>query len=165
MMSLPEIKESLERLADKKTAEVLQRFFKTGAGDYGEGDVFIGIKVPPLRKLSAEFENVRLKTVQALLKSKVHEERTLALMILVRKFAGADEELRKQIYNLYLAHTLFINNWDLVDGSAPYIVGPFLWKRDRSPFTGLRSPRRYGNGALPYSLRFISSVKMTSWML
>jgi 3-methyladenine DNA glycosylase AlkD len=133
MTSLSEIKARLHNLGNKETAEVLQRFFKTGAGDYGEGDVFIGIKVPPLRKLSAEFENVRLKTVQALLKSKVHEERTLALMILVRKFAGADEELRKQIYNLYLAHTLFINNWDLVDGSAPYIVGPFLWKRARSP--------------------------------
>src|SRR5262245_41546213 len=133
MMSLPEIKQSLQKRANKETAEVLQRFFKTGAGQYGEGDFFIGIKVPPLRKLSAEFEDMRLKTVQALLKSKIHEERTLALMILVRKFAGADENLRKQIYDVYLAHTLFINNWDLVDGSAPYIVGPFLWKRDRSP--------------------------------
>ena len=122
MMSVPEIKESLQKLADKNTAEVLQRFFKTGAGDYGEGDVFIGIKVPPLRKLSAEFENVRLKTVQALLKSKVHEERTLALMILVRKFAGADEELRKQIYNLYLAHTLFIAAHDALHGPAEEFV-------------------------------------------
>jgi 3-methyladenine DNA glycosylase AlkD len=131
MMSLPEIKQSLKKHANKATAEVLQRYFKTGAGEYGEGDVFIGIKVPPLRRLSAEFERAPLKTVQALLKSKIHEERTLALMILVRKFADADEDLRKQIYDVYLAHTLFINNWDLVDGSAPYIVGPFLWKRDR----------------------------------
>ena len=133
MISLPEIKESLQKLADKNTAEVLQRFFKTGAGEYGEGDVFIGIKVPPLRKLAAEFQDTPLKSLRRLLKSQIHEERTLALMILVRQFARADENVREQIYDFYVAHTSFINNWDLVDGSAPYIVGPFLWKRDRSP--------------------------------
>jgi 3-methyladenine DNA glycosylase AlkD len=133
MMSLPEIKESLQKLADKNTAEVLQRFFKTGAGEYGEGDVFIGIKVPPLRKLAAEFQDTPLKSLRRLLKSDIHEERTLALMILVRQFARADENVRERIYDFYVAHTSFINNWDLVDGSAPYIVGPFLWKRDRSP--------------------------------
>jgi 3-methyladenine DNA glycosylase AlkD len=126
-----EIKARLQGLASKETAEILQRFFKTGAGEYGEGDVFIGIKVPPLRKLAGEFQNSSLKIVQALLKSRIHEERTLALMILVRQFARADENIRKRIYDFYLAHTSFINNWDLVDGSAPYIVGPFLWKRDR----------------------------------
>jgi len=133
MISLPEIKESLQKLADKNTAEVLQRFFKTGAGEYGEGDVFIGIKVPPLRKLAAEFQDTPLKSLRRLLKSEIHEERTLALMILVRQFARADENVRERIYDFYVAHTSFINNWDLVDGSAPYIVGPFLWKRDRSP--------------------------------
>jgi 3-methyladenine DNA glycosylase AlkD len=130
--SLAEIRGRLRELANKDTAEVLQRFFKTGAGEYGEGDVLIGIKVPPLRKLSSEFGNETLPTLRTLLKSKIHEERTLALMILVRQFAKADESLREQIYDLYLAHTRFINNWDLVDGSAPYIVGPFLWERDRS---------------------------------
>ena len=133
MISLPEIKESLQKLADKNTAEVLQRFFKTGAGEYGEGDVFIGIKVPPLRKLAAEFQDTPLKSLRRLLKSEIHEERTLALMILVRQFARADENVRERIYDFYVAHTSFINNWDLVDGSAPYIIGPFLWKRDRSP--------------------------------
>ena len=125
------IKGHLKKLANQETASVLQRFFKTGKGEYGEGDVFIGIKVPPLRKLAAQFQNAPLKTVQALLKSTIHEERTLALMILVRQFARADEELRRRVYEFYLAHTSFINNWDLVDGSAPYIVGPFLWERDR----------------------------------
>jgi 3-methyladenine DNA glycosylase AlkD len=133
MTSLSEIKARLHNLGNKETAEVLQRFFKTGSGEYGEGDVFVGIKVPPLRKLAAEFQDTRLKTLQRLLKSKIHEERTLALMILVRQFARADENVRERIYDFYVAHTLFINNWDLVDGSAPYIVGPFLWKRDRSP--------------------------------
>ena len=127
------LKESLQKLADKNTAEVLQRFFKTGAGEYGEGDVFIGIKVPPLRKLAAEFQDTPLKSLRRLLKSEIHEERTLALMILVRQFARADENVRERIYDFYVAHTSFINNWDLVDGSAPYIVGPFLWKRDRCP--------------------------------
>jgi 3-methyladenine DNA glycosylase AlkD len=126
-----EIKARLQTLASKETAAILQRFFKTGAGEYGEGDVFIGIKVPPLRRLAAEFENTSLKTVKALLRSRIHEERTLALMVLVRQFSRANEELRQRIYDFYLAHTLYINNWDLVDGSASYIVGPFLWKRDR----------------------------------
>ena len=130
--SLAKIRNRLHQLASTDTAAVLQRFFKTGAGEYGEGDVFIGIKVPPLRKLSSEFGEETLPTLRTLLKSKIHEERTLALMILVRQFARADESRREQIYDFYLAHTAFINNWDLVDGSAPYIVGPFLWERDRS---------------------------------
>ena len=125
------IQNRLKNLADKNTAAVLQRFFKTGAGQYGEGDVFLGIKVPPLRKLSAEFQDASLATVRALLKSEIHEERTLALMILVRQFSRADERLREQIYDFYLQHIRFINNWDLVDGSAPYIVGPYLFSRSR----------------------------------
>ena len=94
-MTLPEIKRRLQKLASKETAKDLQWFFKTGPGEYGEGDVFIGIKIPPLRKLAAEFEDEPLKTVKTLLKSKIHEERTLALMILVRQFARADEQLPK----------------------------------------------------------------------
>jgi 3-methyladenine DNA glycosylase AlkD len=93
--------------------------------------VFIGIKVPPLRMLAAECQDLPLEKVKALLKSKIHEERALALMILVSRFARANEEVRDRIYRLYLAHTRFVNNWDLVDASAPYIVGPYLWKRDR----------------------------------
>jgi 3-methyladenine DNA glycosylase AlkD len=118
-------------LASPETAKGLQWFFKTRPGEYGEGDVFIGIKVPPLRKLAAEFQNASLTTVESLLKSKIHEERTLALMILVRQFAKADDALRRQIYDFYFANIRFINNWDLVDGSAPYIVGPFLFGRGR----------------------------------
>jgi len=131
-MSELEIKTRLQRLANKETAKVLQGFFKTGPGEYGEGDIFIGIKVPPLRAVAKEFENASLKTVKGFLKSKIHEERVLALMILVRQFARADERLRQQIYDLYLTQTRFINNWDLVDGSAPYIVGPFLSEKDRT---------------------------------
>jgi 3-methyladenine DNA glycosylase AlkD len=133
MQETSEIRARLRQLADKETAKVLQAFFKTGPGEYGEGDVFIGIKVPPLRMLAKECEESPLKTLKALLTSKVHEERTLALMILVRQFDRGSEPIREQIYNFYLAQTRFINNWDLVDGSAPYIAGSFLWTRDRKP--------------------------------
>jgi len=126
-----QIRARLRELADKDTARLLQAFFKTGSGEYGEGDVFIGIKVPPLRILAKEFEAATSGTLKALLTSKIHEERALALMILARQFDRGSEELRVEIYNFYLGQTRFINNWDLVDGSAPYIVGPFLWKRDR----------------------------------
>jgi len=132
-MPISKIRQRLQRLADRNTAVVLQRFFKTGPGEYGEGDVFIGIKVPPLRKLAAEFEGEPLQAIRTLLKSKIHEERVLALMILARRFARENEQGRRQIYNLYLAHVRFINNWDLVDGSAPYIVGAFLSSRSRRP--------------------------------
>ena len=126
-----QIKARIQALANAEVAAVLQRFFKTGSGEYGEGDLFVGIKVPPLRALAREFEGAPLQVVKALLRSKVHEERTLALMILLRQFERADEALRERIYSFYLSHTAFINNWDLVDGSAPYIVGPHLWSRDR----------------------------------
>jgi 3-methyladenine DNA glycosylase AlkD len=126
-----EIRARLRQLADPAAANVLQCFFKTGPGEYGEGDVFIGIKIPPLRKLAKEYEMAPFGTLKSLLRSKVHEERALALMILVRRFDRGSEEMRERIYNFYLSEIRFINNWDLVDGSAPYIVGPFLWKRDR----------------------------------
>ena len=132
-MPVLKIRRSLRRLADTNTALVLQRFFKTGPGEYGEGDVFVGIKIPILRKLAAEFEEEPLQTLRILLRSKIHEERMLALMILVRRFARENDQGRRQIYKLYLAHSRLINNWDLVDGSAPYIVGAFLWSRNRKP--------------------------------
>src|SRR6185369_9657052 len=86
-----EVKDRLRRLANEETAKTLRWFFKTGPGQYGEGDVFIGIKVPPLRKVASEFKTASLRTIEALLRSKIHEERALALMILVRQFERADE--------------------------------------------------------------------------
>lgn len=132
-MQLEEIRSRLRKLASKETAEILQRFFKTGPGEYGEGDRFIGIKIPSLRILARDGQDAPLKVVAALLRSKVHEERTLALMILVRRFNKATEAARKELYEFYVEHIRFINNWDLVDGSAPYIVGPYLLERDRTP--------------------------------
>jgi len=131
-MQKAEIEARLRKLANKDTATALRWFFKTGPGEYGEGDVFIGIKVPPLRALAKQCESASFETLKALLSSKVHEKRALALMILVRQFDRGSDELREKIYRFYFAQMRFINNWDLVDGSAPYIVGPHLWTRNKA---------------------------------
>jgi 3-methyladenine DNA glycosylase AlkD len=136
-MALAEIRKRLRRLGSKDTQKTLQWFFKTGAGGYGEGDVFLGIKAPPLRKLAVEFENAPLKTIRALMSSGIHEERALALMILVRRFSAADEKTRERIYRFYMSQIRFVNNWDLVDSSAPHIIGSYLCTRSRSPLYAL----------------------------
>ena len=132
-MTLNDIQTQLRKLGNKERAKVLQRFFKTGPGEYAEGDVFLGIRVPELRKLAKEYEDINLKVVQQLLKSSLHEERLLALLILVRSYARGNESLRERIYKLYLKHTQFINNWDLVDVSAEHVVGHFLMDRSKAP--------------------------------
>ena len=132
-MDVEDIRKRLRRLADEDKAKVLQRFFKTGPGEYGEGDRFLGIKVPELRRLAKEFQQVRYEALRALLKSPIHEERLLALLILIGKYSKADETGKKRIYDLYLKHTRWINNWDLVDLSAEHIAGDFLSQKDKTP--------------------------------
>jgi 3-methyladenine DNA glycosylase AlkD len=132
-MKAEDIRKRLLNLEDKEKAKTLQRFFKTGPGEYGEGDIFLGVMVPQLRKLSKEYGELDLGEVEALLKSSVHEERLLALLILIRKYMRGDEAEKKKIYGLYLKSTRWINNWDLVDLSAPNIVGDFLMNRNRKP--------------------------------
>jgi 3-methyladenine DNA glycosylase AlkD len=127
------IKNRLEQLASPETAEILQKFFKTGPGEYGEGDIFIGVRVPDLRKLAKEFQDIAFSDVLALLASSIHEERFLALLILIRNYAGGDEITKKKIYDLYLENRSSINSWDLVDGSAHLIVGAFLLDKDKAP--------------------------------
>jgi 3-methyladenine DNA glycosylase AlkD len=116
---------------------ILQRFFKTGPGQYGEGDRFIGVKVPDVRAVCRECRGVPLKAVRTLLRSDVHEDRLLALLILVDRFARADADEQQRIYELYCSHTAFINNWDLVDASAAQIVGAWLRSRGKAPLTRL----------------------------
>ena len=132
-VALAEIRRQLHALADPKAARFLQRYFKTGPGEYGEGDRFIGVKVPLMRKLTAECWGANESDALQLLSSPVHEERVVALMILVRQFEKGDDAARQRIFDLYLANTRFINNWDLVDCSAPQIVGGSLaaraWRR------------------------------------
>jgi 3-methyladenine DNA glycosylase AlkD len=123
----------LRSLGSPEQAANLARFFKTGPGQYGEGDKFIGVKVPVIRKLAKEFKSLPLAEVESLLHSQIHEERLLALVMLVGQFEKADNAARKRIYDLYLANTEHINNWDLVDLSAPKIVGRHLETRSRRP--------------------------------
>jgi 3-methyladenine DNA glycosylase AlkD len=129
--SLAKIRRRLRELASPSDAAHLQRFFKTGAGEYGAGDRFLGVRVPGLRRLAREFHGLSLPETERLLRSKFHEERLLALLILVGAYRRADEAGRGKIYRLYLQNAAFVNNWDLVDSSAPYIVGPHLIGRSR----------------------------------
>jgi len=135
------VRAALRACANARDAKVLQWFFKTGPGEYGEGDVFIGVRVPTLRKLVREFAAADESVVQELLASPTHEERLLALLILVDQFEkGADKD-RARIHRFYLEHTDRINNWDLVDSSAPGIVGAWLLNRSRTGLDRLaRSP-------------------------
>lgn len=136
-MIVQNIQKRLQELGSREKAKVLQRFFKTGPGEYGEGDVFIGVKVPELRKLAKEYQEITVKEVKQLLKSAIHEERLLALFILVRKYSKGNETEKKRIYELYLKNTQFINNWDLVDGSAHHIIGAFLVDKSKEPLYSL----------------------------
>ena len=122
---------SLRKLANKEKAKILQRFFKTGPGQYGAGDKFFGITVPQTRELARQYRDLSLTEIKKLLASPVHESRLLALMILVLRFPKASVAEQKQIFNFYLSVTARVNNWDLVDLSAPQIVGGYLASRDR----------------------------------
>ena len=132
-----DIIQRLKELGDSKRAQVSQRFFKTGTGDYGEGDVFIGLRVPELRKLAKEYRSLPLTEVTRLLHSPIHEARLLSVFILVLAYDKGDETSKAQIYHLYLQNTRFINNWDLVDASAEHIVGAHLRDRSRDPLHAL----------------------------
>ncbi len=129
--SLSEIQTELRKLADKEIAEHSQRFFKTGKGEYGEGDVFLGIRVPVLRQTAKKYIAAPLSVCQGLMKSKYHEERLFALILLVMAYKKADPDGQKRIYHFYLSNTQYINSWDLVDLSAQYIVGDYLRDRDK----------------------------------
>ena len=128
-----DIKNEMRKLANKKIAEHSQRFFKTGKGQYGEGDIFLGIRVPVLRKIAKKFRRISLAEVSKLLESKFHEERLLSILMLVNLFKSGDEDDQELIYELYLDKTKFINNWDIVDISAGNIVGAFLFEKDKAP--------------------------------
>ena len=136
-MIVKEILNELALHADVEKAAFLQRYFKTGKGQYGEGDIFRGIRIPELRKLGKKYQGIALEDARCLLESPYHEDRVLALIILVLKFSKGDGVMKDAIYALYLANRANINNWDLVDISAEHIVGGFLWDKDRTPLTGL----------------------------
>jgi 3-methyladenine DNA glycosylase AlkD len=120
----------LNAMADPEAAERLQRFFKTSKGEYGEGDRFLGIRMPVLRKMARRHRGIHINDAGRLLRTPYHEARMLALLILIEQFAKGTEEERAGIYHLYMDHTEHVNSWDLVDASAGQIAGAFL--RDRS---------------------------------
>ena len=125
------IKQELESYIDPIKREYLPRFFKTGPGQYGEGDQFLGIVVPNTRLVAKKYKQVDFKVMAELLQSPWHECRLCALLILVERFKKSDEQERKQIYDFYLSQTARVNNWDLVDLSAPTIVGGYLLDKSR----------------------------------
>ena len=131
------IRDELKRLGNKEIAENSKKFFKTGRGQYGEGDRFLGIRVPVLRKLVKKYRGISIDETSQLLKSEFHEERLLSLFILIDIFKKAKREDKKTVYNLYLDNTKFINNWDLVDCSAEHIVGAYLRRIKKQPIYDL----------------------------
>ncbi|MBT3297970.1 DNA alkylation repair protein [archaeon] len=131
---LNQIKQDLNNLADKELSKNYSRFFKTGKGEYGEGDIFLGMRVPKLREVAKRYYEMNLTDLVKLLQTNIHEYRLGALIILVNKYKKAkknnnDLEQRK-IVNLYLDNTKYINNWDLVDSSAHYILGEYLLEKE-----------------------------------
>jgi len=133
MSSLEEAKRALREHATEAHAATCLWFFKTGPGEYGEGDRFLGVRVPQTRKVAKRFRDLPEKEVLTLLTSEFHEERLLALLLLTGRFAKGDADDQARVYELYLNHTRYINGWDLVDTSAPQIVGGYLLNRSRKP--------------------------------
>ncbi len=129
--ALASVRRDIRKVARPERAESNKWFFKTGPGEYGAGDRFLGVTVPQLRAIAREYRSMPLKYVVALLRSPWHEERLLAVLIMVRQYVDADARTRRTIHQTYLRNTASINNWDLVDSSAAQIVGAHLEKGDR----------------------------------
>lgn len=128
---LEDIRKELREHADESHAKTLQRYFKTGPGEYGEGDRFLGVRVPAVRLVARKYRDFHLSGVLILLRSSIHEERLLALIILTKKYHNGDAGRREEIFRIYLDNTQHINNWDLVDTSAEHIIGAHLFNRSR----------------------------------
>ena len=131
------IKEEFKKLSNPEHAAHLQKYFKTGKGEYGEGDLFLGLRVPDVRKMAKEYQTISMEEASLFLQSPFHEERLFSLFILADLFQRGDEEDKEKIFDLYLKNTNDINSWDLVDVSAGRIVGAYLFTRDRKPIYDL----------------------------
>lgn len=130
--SAPQILDRLREMADPEHAAFVAGYFRTGPGEYGEGDRFLGIRIPALRKLARALRGTSLDEAAALLRSEWHEARMLALLLLVDAYTRGDAATREAVHALYRANLRYVNNWDLVDTSAPHIVGAHLWEGDRA---------------------------------
>lgn len=125
-MTASDVSKALRAVATVERAKAGRWFFKTGKGEYGEGDQFLGVTVPDQRKIAKRFKNLPLTEVEKLITSPWHEERLTGIFILIDQFKRGDDKTKKAIYDFYISHTKYVNNWDLVDSSAGYIVGPWL---------------------------------------
>jgi 3-methyladenine DNA glycosylase AlkD len=140
-VTLAALKKDMGALANREKAAVREWFFKTGKGGYGEGDRFLGIPVPDQRKIARAYRTLSLRDVQTLLQSPIHEHRLTALFILISQFKSGNEEIQARIIGIFLKNTTYINNWDLVDSSAPYLLGEWLFDKDRTPLYQLAVSR------------------------
>jgi 3-methyladenine DNA glycosylase AlkD len=129
---ISDFKRDMNKLKNPEKAKLLSGYFKTGKGEYADGDVFLGIIVPKQREVAKKFSHLSLEDLQELLSSKIHEHRLTALFILTHKYKKANKNEKQKIVRLYLKNTKNINNWDLVDLSAPRILGDFLLNKDRT---------------------------------
>lgn len=129
---LKDLEEDLKKTANPAKARILSGFFKTGKGEYGEGDLFLGIPVPEQRKIARKYSDLSLKYIRKLLSSKIHEYRLVALLILIRQYGKASETVKKDIVYFYIENIRHVNSWDLVDLSAPKILGAYLMDKERS---------------------------------
>jgi len=146
MSSLLMLKSDLQKLANPEKAEILARFFKTGKGQYDEGDIFLGVMVPGQRRIAKKYSGLSLRDVRELLSSGTHEHRLVALFILVQKYKKADSLNKKVIADFYLKHTRQINNWDLVDLSQEISLEIIFSIKTGLYFTGLRGHGTSGKG-------------------
>jgi 3-methyladenine DNA glycosylase AlkD len=131
-MNLNDIKKEIKKNADPVKAVGLQRFFKTGPGEYGEGDIFFGIMVPVQRSIAKKYIGLALSDIKELLYSDHHEERLIALLILVEQYKKGNDQLQEDIFTFYHLHRKQINNWDLIDLTADRISGAYLINKDKS---------------------------------
>ena len=128
-----EASEEIRELADEEIAKHSLRFFKTDKGEYGYGDIFLGVRAPKIRLIAKKHIDISISDMKNLIKSKYHEERFLGLIILVNKYSKTkDNKIRNQLYKIYISSFKYINNWDLVDVTCPHVVGKHLLDKDRS---------------------------------
>jgi 3-methyladenine DNA glycosylase AlkD len=141
MSKLEELIEEMSLAGNPEIAKSSSWFFKTGPGEYGEGDLFIGIRVPVQRKIAKKYQNLELLDLKKLLYSQIHEHRLTALLILVMKYQKAtklqDEYTQSEIVDFYLENMARVNNWDLVDTSSSYILGHWVFDKDRKTLLDL----------------------------
>ena len=147
-LSVASIKKELKKAGSPQKAKDSARFFKTGLGEYGAGDVFVGVSVPEQRKIAGKYKNLSLQEVEELLHSPEHEFRVTALIILVNKWKVSELSEREKIHKLYLYNTKWINNWDLVDTSASYCVGQYLQGKNKALLSRLAKSKGESADAL-----------------